>query len=76
MATTKINNFDLNMNMNNKDIWDQFFDLNMNMNNKDIWDQFFDILRRIISKIPDSERNYWLKTFEEFYSKYRERINR
>ena len=60
MATTKINNFDLNM----------------NMNNKDIWDQFFDILRRILSKIPDSERNYWLKIFKEFYSKYRERTDR
>jgi hypothetical protein len=54
MATTsKINNLDLNM----------------NRNDKEIGTKLFDSLKIILQTFPDDEKKHWLKIFEEFFSK-------
>ncbi len=47
-------------------------DLNMNRNDKEIGTKLFDSLKIILQTFPDGEKKYWLKIFEEFFSKYRE----
>jgi len=47
-------------------------DLNMNRNDKEIETKLFDSLKIMLQTFPDGEKKYWLKIFKKFHSKYRE----